>query len=863
LGVAGPASAPEGTIALLFTDIEGSTRLATELGTAWPDVLETHHELIADAIAQENGFVEGTEGDAFFATFVDPTAAARAAVAAHRRLRSHPWPPAVGELRVRMGLHVGYVERGATGYVGLEVHRAARVGAAAHGGQLLMTAAAHELIGDRVATDPLGAHRLKDFPAPELLFCAVIDGRGAAHFPPPRTQPVRPTNLPAGTPSLLGRGSEIERVRTALLVDRERMVTLTGRGGAGKTSLALAAAGDLLDDYPGGVWLTGLATTATADDVLPAVAAAVNAKGEFEDSTLEAIASRLTGRGRTLLVLDNFEHLLSAAPSLVALLEATADVQLLITSQAPLRVGPERCLAVDALDEQAAVALIERVARQRTGWVSTSDQERAALSEVAAMLDGLPLALELAAARLTLLTPTQLLERLRSSFDVLLDDRRDRPDRHRSLRATVDWTLGLLDTPARTLFHRMGAFAGPVELDEIESVAGADGLEVLDALAALIDVALVVRVESGDNRVRFALPEALRQIAAGMLDGEDDGHRWRSEHARRQHELLVAAHDLFVSGPVYRAALAADAEAALALQWARATDDPRADQLAASRAMLLADTGNVREALSVLAPLLESPPDDPQIRGQAQMAYARALSLLGRMDEACAAVDAAVGLVTEPSTLALALLQRGVDRMRARQVPGALADHERATAMAREVGPAALACALLYESQTRMEAGELERAASLLAEAERVGRPVDAARLWYQHTVTGDMALLSGRSAEAVGQYALALEVAEQQGNQLQMCWDLCGLADAMALNQDDAEALEVAGMAEQQIAEVGGTSTGTLWHLRDRDIVAEAQERVGAAAAEDLKARGRAVTAGYRVTRACSLARGRQQATT
>jgi class 3 adenylate cyclase len=187
-------------VALLFTDIEGSTRLVSELGAEWAGVLAEHHRLVGGAILAEGGFVEGTAGDAFVAAFADPVSAGRAAVAAQRALRAHRWPEAVGELRVRMGLHVGRVQRTETGYVGLEVHRAARVAAAAHGGELLLTAVARELVGEELITESVGVHRLKDFPAPLMLFCEVIDGRGAAAFPPPRTESVRPTNLPAGRP---------------------------------------------------------------------------------------------------------------------------------------------------------------------------------------------------------------------------------------------------------------------------------------------------------------------------------------------------------------------------------------------------------------------------------------------------------------------------------------------------------------------------------------------------------------------------------------------------------------------------------------------------------------------------------------
>jgi class 3 adenylate cyclase len=220
-----------GTIGLLFTDIEGSTRLATELGSVWPRVLKEHHAILRGAIEENGGFIDGIEGDAFFATFADASAAARAAVEALRGLRSYAWPSGVGELKVRMGLHVGYAQRSSTGYQGLEVHRAARVAAAAHGGQLLLSAAARSLVGDVVAVEPLGLHRLNDFPVAESLFCAVVGGRGAASFPPPRTEAVRPTNLPAGIPQLIGREAEIRLVHDAFLLDGGRVVTVTGRGG--------------------------------------------------------------------------------------------------------------------------------------------------------------------------------------------------------------------------------------------------------------------------------------------------------------------------------------------------------------------------------------------------------------------------------------------------------------------------------------------------------------------------------------------------------------------------------------------------------------------------------------------------------
>jgi predicted ATPase/class 3 adenylate cyclase len=854
--VAAPARAPDGTIALLFTDIEGSTRLATELGPEWPEVLATHHEIVASAITDRGGFIDGTEGDAFFATFTDAAAAARAAVAAQQALHGHAWPALVGEIKVRMGLHVAYVERASTGYVGLEVHRAARVAAAAHGGQLLITEPARVLAGGAITTEPLGAHRMKDFPAPELIHCAVIDGRGAAAFPPPRTEQVRPNNLPAGTLPLIGREAELDSIRDAFQVEHERLVTITGRGGAGKTSLALAAAADMLDDHSGGVWLVRLARLSSPAEVLPAAAAAIGAEADGGTSTLDAVAVRTVTRGMTLIVLDNFEHVLGAAPSLTELLERAPELRLLVTSQAPLRLGDERRVNLDALDERAALELIERVARRRSGQLALTDTDREALLDVIALLDGLPLALELAAARLAVLTPAQLRDRLQSSSEVLRDDRPDRPHRQRSLRATVDWTLELLDQEPRALFVRFGAFAGPVELEELEAVAGADGLDVVEALASLLDVALVRRVESGDGRVRFGLPEALRQIAAAMLAAAPDGERWRSEHVRRQYEQLWSSRQLLVPESALDAMHATGQEAALAVEWARASRDPRAPALAAVTAWLLAAGGHAREALALLDPLLESPPDDPEVSAEAELAHGVVLSTFGRIEEAFAAADRAARLATEPPTQARTLIQRGVDHLRCGRVEAAVADSERATAIARGLGPIALSYALAWESQARMDAGQLDVAAQQLEEAKRIAAATNATVLWKLYTLDADLAMLTGRPQEACESYALSLEAAQQRGYELQIWWDLCGLGDALAVCGSDGEALEVAGIGEAHIADMGATEPAAVWHLQGHDWLAEAAGRLGPAVASGWRDRGRAVDRGYRVTRACQLAR-------
>jgi predicted ATPase/class 3 adenylate cyclase len=853
------ARPPEGTIALLFTDIEGSTRLAEALGPDWAAVLADHHALVGGAIAAERGFVDGTEGDAFFATFADAAAAARAAAAALRALLSHTWPDVVGELKVRMGLHVGYVERAGTGYVGLEVHRAARVAAAARGGQLLMTATARGLVGDVVPTESVGIHRLKDFPAPEQLFCAVVEGRGAAYFPPPRAEEVRPTNLPAGVPTLVGRDEDLERVRRALLLDGERIVTLSGRGGAGKTSLALVAAASLLDAHPGGVWLVRLADVTDRDGLLSAMAASAGAELNVDSSPLQELTNRLRDRGPTLLVLDNMEHLGAAGEAITELLDALPELRLLLTSQTPLRLAAERVLSLDALDDEASLALIERVAARRAAGFSVDRAGREPLLELVHLLDGLPLALELAAARLALLTPTQLIDRLHASADVLRDDRADRPERHRSLRATVDWTLGLLDEDGRALFVRLGAFAGPVELDEIEAVTGGDGLDVLSALATLVDVALVRRVESGDGRIRFGLPEALRQIASGLLDAAPDGDSWRRAHALRQYEIAWAARLLLVTNAVYEAAIRGDQEIAAARRWATEADPPLGEALAAARGVLLADNGKLREAFAVLEPLINAPPEDPVVYGQALWGDCWALIASGRIDEAKTVGDRAVEAAgTDEVNRCGALNMRSLAHTFGGEPDQGIRDIEEAATVAAHLGRAGLCGVVMLQAQAYLFGGDIERAAELRAEAERIGEPADAQFLWRCHTVDGDIALFSGRPADALEHYARSLEEADLRGNQIQILFDVLGVAGALGGIGEDEAAVEVSGIADRQIEEIGAREGSLIYHLGYDDF-ATAQERLGPEATAEHKARGAAVPAAGRVARACELARAHQ----
>src|SRR3954447_17276124 len=290
-------------LTILFTDIEGSTRMARAFGERWPDVLAAHHAAVGDAIAAHDGQIELTVGDAFFALFASADCAVGAAADAQRRLGGLSFP-----VKVRMGLHRGEVRRDEHGVTGLDIHLAARVEAAAHGGQVVMTSAVREVLDDGVMVADLGEHRLKDFPHPELLHQLIYDGRGPDAFPPLRSDPVRPTNLGAETRSLVGRDDDLERVAGLLVAGARRLVTITGPGGAGKTRLAVAAAERLLSDFPGGVWLVPLAEVRETTGLLTAVAAAAGVPDDPARPLSDALAAHLRGRP-TLLVLDNLEHL--------------------------------------------------------------------------------------------------------------------------------------------------------------------------------------------------------------------------------------------------------------------------------------------------------------------------------------------------------------------------------------------------------------------------------------------------------------------------------------------------------------------------------------------------------------------------
>jgi predicted ATPase/class 3 adenylate cyclase len=844
---------PSGTVALLFTDIEGSTRLAHSLGDGWGMVLAIHHQIVGGAIEAHGGYVDGTEGDAFFAVFDDAREAARAAVDAQRALRRHAWPPEVGILRVRMGLHVGHVERQDSGYVGLEIHRAARVASAAHGGQLLLTEAARALVD--VPTEELGRHRLKDFPAAELLHCAVIDGRGAAAFPPPHTLVVRPTNLPPDDRLLIGREDDLRAITDAIVEDGERLVTLTGMGGSGKTRLALAAGAALLDAHPGGVWWVPLAAAPGERGVLPGLVAALGAEDDGSRPLLQLIAGRIADRP-TLAVLDNLEHLGEAAAEVAELLAGSPALRVLATSQTPLRLTTERLMPVDPLRREASRELFTALAARVRSDIRFDADDLQVVDDLCDGLDHLPLAIELAAARLVVLSLHQLSDRLAESLTLLKSGERDRPARQRSLQATVEWTLSLLDPPARTLFTRLGAFAAAVELDDLEAVCAQEDLDVLGAVAALMEVGILRRLEGEDGLIRFRLPEALRQVAAAELDTSADGPEVRRAHAEHVADTTwPAASAKVATVTAYRRAAALDAEAVLALTWAWREDPSTACRIAAARAARLSDGGRLREADALANQVLDCADAEDTSRAAALAALGHSAVVSERREIGVQHLRAAGGLAPLGSDLRI---YTGHVLIFAVSVgaPNA-AWREEADAWvseARTLGsPHALAVILVQRAQAAISNRDLDVAVADLAEAERLAQKADAQTMWYLDTIRGDLELAERRPDAAAQSYLRSLTSAASRGDALQMFFDLHGIAAALALGDCPEEALEAFGLGMAQGEDVGRSGKPPA----DTDLVKpleDARAALGADAAEAIALRGAAIPEHRRVQQARAL---------
>ena len=539
---------PTGTVTFLLTDVEGSTRLWETHAETMGKALAVHDEILADAVAGHRGTLlkQKGEGDSAFGVFFRASDAAAAAIACQRAMASAAWPDGV-EIRVRIAIHTGEAELRDGDYFGPTVNRTARLRATAHGGQIVLSQAAADLVRDQLpdgtALTDLGVHRLPDLGRPETV-CGLVHPELSSTFPPLRSIDAFPGNLPVQLTSFVGREREIKLIAEGF--DSSRLITLTGTGGVGKTRLAVQAAADMLGSYSDGVWLCELAAVSDPASMLQALAVSLGMSAGTGALNGEDIAEYVGSR-RVLVLLDNCEHLLDAAAELVdRLLARCSQVCVLATSREALDVPGEQVIRLRSLelpDTDVALGDLVRVDAtrlfvERAGAVDSQlrfePSDAKPIAEICRRLDGIPLAIELAAARVVALSPSEIAGHLDERFRLLTGGRRASLERHHTLRAAVDWSYSLLEDTERLIFDRLGVFPSTFDVDAAVAVAGdgIDSWDVIDALSSLVAKSMLVADRAPSGSTRYQMLETLRHYARARLDTASTADAYRRRHAQ-------------------------------------------------------------------------------------------------------------------------------------------------------------------------------------------------------------------------------------------------------------------------------------------------------------------------------------------
>jgi predicted ATPase/class 3 adenylate cyclase len=790
---------PTGTVTFLFTDIEGSTKLLSELGDAYGDILSEHRSLLREAFAANAGVEVDTQGDAFFVAFSRASDAANAALAGQKALDA-------STIHVRMGLHTGEPLLRDGGYVGLDVHRAARVMAAGHGGQIVVSERSRSFLDEHELRD-LGVHRLKDLTGPERLYQL-----GAGDFPPLRT--LAATNLPITATPILGRDRERGEL-IALLTNGTRLVTITGPGGTGKTRLALEAAAELVGRAADGVFWVPLAGVSDAQLVLPEIAQSLGAGDD--------LAGFLRGR-EIVILLDNLEQLLDAAPALADLLAGSERLRLLVTSRAPLRVNGEYQYSLEPLAPEDSATLFCERARSIGREFSPDETVQA----ICGRLDGLPLAIELAAARTKLLTLETLRDRLEHTLPLLTSGGRDAPERQRTLRATIEWSYDLLDDEAKQLFARLAVFVRSFSLSAAEEVCAAS----LDALSALVDVSLLKAI--GDDR--FLLLETIHEYATELLDASSAGDATRRRHA---------AYFADQAEDAYRNRIEAEAESAgllaldhddfrAALDWYAANDPEGELRLAGALGWFWLSHSHLEEGARRLAHALQGDHPSSYSLARALTAAGGVAGQAGRSDEAddhfsrsieqWRIVGDEAELANTHDTFAWSLFFVG-------KIDQSLALFEESLALRQKLGDeGGETRALTGVCQVLVAEGEVERAETLSRELlEMSRRHADTRSEHFAIHFLADCALMRSDYAEAEARYRESLLAALALGDVLETSLEVQGVAMAAAGNGDPSLSARLGGAVEALWESHGIAVDVPFWNaLLDRHIGA-ARKQLGA----------------------------------
>ena len=905
---------PSGTVTLLFTDVEGSIRLWEADREAMAQASARHDRIVREQVEAAGGQVFTVVGEAFRAVFADPSAALAAAVAVQRAVGAEPWPPG-SPVRVRVALHAGAcVERGGE-YVGPVVNRAARLLAAGHGGQVLVSRAVRELLAGglpgEIGLRDLGEHQLKDLGRAERVF--QLTGPGlAGEFGPLRSldHPALRHNLPSQPSSFVGRAGELAELR-ALVAGGSRLVTICGPGGIGKSRLALQVAAEALDGAGDGVWLAELAPVADPELVARTVAAVLGVREEPGRPVLDTLAEAVGDR-YLLVVLDNAEHVLGAAAKLAdVLIRCCPRACLLVTSREPLGVSGEHVFRVPPLPvppadlaEPGRLAAFESVqlftehAAMRRAGFTLDDANAAAVAAVCIRLDGIPLALELAAARLGSLSVPEIAARLDQRFRLLTGGSRTALPRHQTLRALIDWSYDLLNPEERLMLDRLSVFAGGWTLQAAEAVSrvGDSGdWQVLDHLAALVGKSLVLADET-QGSTRYRLLETVRQYAAERLALRAGAELDQTRAAHRDHYLaLVETADAHLRGPDEAAWLDRleiefdNIRAALAFSVA----DPRSAEpglrLATGLRWFCNMRGHPGEVLEALSTLLERPDahmatrararaltvschllnhfgDDsavPAMAGEAiriargladDAVTADALSQLSWFGFQHGDLPAALTHISEAAALARTtgdsrlladiLGRRAVLEVQAGDPDAAFADHEEAVILSRAGGDNyRLAATLANLGIDKRAAGELAAARAHLQEASAIADSMgyQALSCALQQNL-GFGYLVDSDPRNARRHFIDSLETARVTGVRAYLHSTLLGLALAAGADDDPAVAATLHGFADEQYEQAGRAFEASEAGLRDRDH-ARLRVVLGDASFETAYARGRTLS--------------------
>ena len=868
-----------GTVTFLFTDIEGSTRLLQALGPDYRDVLERHAAILRDALVTHEGVEVSTEGDSFFAVFHSASQAVAATVAVQSALAEERWPEGQ-RVRVRMGLHTGEGQPGGGSYVGLDVHRAARIAAVGHGGQVLLSAATRPLVEgtlpEGVSLRDLGVHRLKDLEQPEHLAELTIAGL-VQHFPPLRTLET-PSNLPTELSSFIGRQRELDEIGGLLATTR--LLTLTGPGGTGKTRLAIRTGARVGHRLRDGVFFVDLAPLNDSALVGPTIARSLGLSDQAERPIVDLLKTHLEPR-ELLLVLDNFEHLLPAAEFVDGLLAAAPKLRVLVTSRILLNLYGEQTYEVPPLalpnpadppdlaelSGNEAVALFLERARAATPDFAVTKESARAIAEICVRLDGLPLAIELAASRIRVLQPQEILARLQQHLPVLAGGPSNLPARQRTLRATIEWSYELLHPPEQRLFVRLAVFAGDCTLEAADAVCnpkGELGLNTLDGLASLVDHSLVRRY-GGPDESRFRMLETIREYGQDRLEADDTVDGIGARHIDYYRDLAEVAEAHFM----------VPEQVAWLDRFEREHDNVRA---ALSRVLEVADAGTetglrlaaalwhfwlqrgyLREGRAWLEALLSLQFEFPSpIRAKAYTALGGLAYWLSDAEATENAYESAVRISSQTGdrdaeaealyNLAFVPVMRG-------DYPESRRRFEASLGLATELRRPDL----VAQSKARLgvvEAigGDPQSGLRLLEEALRFFRIAgDRFQIAWTLGETGRARRLVGQLREGRASYVEALQMHRETRNLPGIGASLDSIAALESENGRHTEAMRLMGASATLTSTTGASAP--LMFTRVEDVEESARQAIGSEAVERELARGRSMTLDEAVAYAASLA--------